>query len=51
MLFTSSNFASLMALGSIANAAAMFRRESVSGVTLYAYGIGSGLPLIYADGR
>ncbi|KAH6722250.1 hypothetical protein BKA61DRAFT_729623 [Leptodontidium sp. MPI-SDFR-AT-0119] len=50
MLFTTSNIASLMALSSIANAAAFFRRESVSGVTLYAYGIDSGLPLIYADG-
>ncbi|KAK0116913.1 hypothetical protein ONS96_012759 [Cadophora gregata f. sp. sojae] len=50
MFFTKSNIASLIALASLANAAAIFRRESVSGVTLYAYGIGSGLPLIYADG-
>lgn len=39
-----------MAISSIANAAATFRRESVVGVTLYAYGIGSGLPLIDSDG-
>ncbi|KAH7407625.1 hypothetical protein BKA64DRAFT_706033 [Cadophora sp. MPI-SDFR-AT-0126] len=50
MLFTTSNIVSLMTFGSIVNAAATFRREAVSGVTLYAYGIDTGLPLIYADG-
>lgn len=51
MLFNSFKVTSLLALTSIADGMAFkHKRSAETGLTLFAYGVGRGLPLIYADG-